>query len=179
MDEAGCCQHPTVPVMGSLCSHPCALLHSPEMPSQPPQGKGTACEPCPAPECPFRSKSQQFLFSIQPKGALVGMGATPGSPLDGKSQMQSQVIQSQPWAGKESCTQVLRKNKENPQRVKHLSILEVIFAGVSLGFISVTISHLLLNQCCWGNGVKLREIRGRNGSDVYINICLYYIEYCS
>lgn len=56
-DEAGCCQHPTVPVMGvtdsctvvEVCSHHCALLHSPEMPSQPPQDKGTACEPCPAP----------------------------------------------------------------------------------------------------------------------------------
>lgn len=72
-----------------------------------------------------------------------------------------------------------KKKREKPQRVKHPSILEALFAGVSLGFISVTISHLLLNQSCWGNGVKLREIRGRNGSDVYINICLYYIEYCS
>lgn len=115
----------------------------------------------------------------EPLWAVPLMGATSGSPLDGKSQMQSQVTPSQPWAGNESCSQVQREKKENPQRVKHLSILEVIFAGASLGFISVTISHLLLNQCCRGNAVKLREIRGRNGSDDYINICLYYIEYCS
>lgn len=41
---------------------------------------------------------------------LCAAGATSGSPLDGK--MQSQVTQSQPWAEKESCTQVVRKKKE-------------------------------------------------------------------
>lgn len=69
--------------------------------------------------------------------------------------------------------------REIGKSAKRPSILEAFLTCAFPGSISVTISHLLLNQSCWGNGVKLREIRGRNGSDVYINICLYYIEYCS
>jgi len=80
--------------------------------------------------------------------------------------------------GNGNCSQVLKKEKKT-QSIKCPSILEDFSASIFLGFISATISHLLLNQSFWGNGVKLREIRGRNGSDVYINICLYYIEYCS
>lgn len=45
------------------------------------------------------------------KEPLWAVGATSGCPLDGKSQMQPQVTQSQPWAGKESCTQVVRKKE--------------------------------------------------------------------
>lgn len=91
-----------------VCSHHCAHLHSSEIPSQPPQGKRTACEPWPAPS----GANLSNIFSpSSPREPLRAVGATSGPPLDGKSQMQPQVTQSQPWAGKESHTQVLREKK--------------------------------------------------------------------
>lgn len=114
----------------------------------------------------------------EPFWAVPLMAAKTGTPLDGKSPpVISDDLELTTQA--EKLVSGAGKKRKSLQRVKSPSILEAIFAGVSLGFISVTISHLLLNQSCWGNGVKLREIRGRNGSDVYINICLCYIEYCS
>jgi len=127
-----------------------------------------------------RSISQQWLGSTDLEGALLGSALAGNLIRRSPGQQEPSVVSGDSELAtrmeKESYSQVLR---EKTQRVKQPSILEAIFAGVSLCFISVTVSHLLLNQSCWGNGVKLREIRGRNGSGVYINICLYYIEYCS
>lgn len=134
--------------------------------------------------CPWTSASPMNVPQEQ-NSVMPLLHRAQGSPPGHRPRWEQEPpavsgdLESAAQEGKEKLFSGAGKKRGKAQRVKQPSILEAIFATVSLGFISLTISHLLLNQSCWGNGVKLREIRGRNGSAVYINICLYYIEYCS
>lgn len=71
--------------MLEVCSHHCALLYSPEIPSQPPRGKGTAHEPWPA-----------------PSGANLSNIFSPSSPREPLWQWEPHL--ALPWVARARCS---------------------------------------------------------------------------